>query len=337
MSAGLVSQHQQTSFAVPANGNAGDATVVLGNDNATVTSYNAHDADATIHVQSSTAAVFAATPAGTAGRKWMTNNTGAVYLYYDTGNAWVEANYLRVSAAGQITPTTAIVGAGATAVSTAPLELLSATDAGLSLTSGYTGAAGGAECYVTSFMQNASPTYIKMGSLAWQQTSKDATTGYCSVNAHATALTGGVSADYFAWGFWAKHGMVIFPADLTAGSAPGNGILSVNGAVSIVTSLSVGTSITATAGNITATNGDVVLSTADTWVGASANNSIKFNESTGAVTITSGGSIRIKALNGQLGFYGVTPVSQQALPTGAGKTADNVITALQNLGLVSQT
>jgi len=37
-----------------------------------------------------------------------------------------------------------------------------------------------------------------------------------------------------------------------------------------------------------------------------------------------------------LAFYGVSPVSRQLLPTGAGKTVDNVISALQALGLVRQ-
>lgn len=37
-----------------------------------------------------------------------------------------------------------------------------------------------------------------------------------------------------------------------------------------------------------------------------------------------------------IGFYGVTPTTRQVLATGAGATVDNVITALQNLGLVSQ-
>lgn len=37
-----------------------------------------------------------------------------------------------------------------------------------------------------------------------------------------------------------------------------------------------------------------------------------------------------------VGFYGVTPISRALLATGAGATADNIITALQNLGLVRQ-
>lgn len=38
----------------------------------------------------------------------------------------------------------------------------------------------------------------------------------------------------------------------------------------------------------------------------------------------------------KLGFYNVTPIVQAQLSTGTGKTVDNVITALQNLGLVRQ-
>jgi len=37
-----------------------------------------------------------------------------------------------------------------------------------------------------------------------------------------------------------------------------------------------------------------------------------------------------------IGFYGVTPIARATLATGAGATVDNVITALQNLGLVKQ-
>jgi len=39
---------------------------------------------------------------------------------------------------------------------------------------------------------------------------------------------------------------------------------------------------------------------------------------------------------GEIGFYGVTTTSRQTLATGAGATVDNVITALQTLGLVKQ-
>jgi hypothetical protein len=39
---------------------------------------------------------------------------------------------------------------------------------------------------------------------------------------------------------------------------------------------------------------------------------------------------------GYVAFYGGTPIQQQTLATGAGKTVDNVITALQAIGLVKQ-
>lgn len=52
---------------------------------------------------------------------------------------------------------------------------------------------------------------------------------------------------------------------------------------------------------------------------------------------TNAGDIRLMASNSdKIGFHGVTPVARQTLATGAGATVDDVITALQNLGLVKQ-
>jgi len=44
----------------------------------------------------------------------------------------------------------------------------------------------------------------------------------------------------------------------------------------------------------------------------------------------------IKVLGNKLGFYNTTPIARAVLATGASHTVDDVITALQNLGLVSQ-
>lgn len=41
-------------------------------------------------------------------------------------------------------------------------------------------------------------------------------------------------------------------------------------------------------------------------------------------------------LTGKLGFHDKTPIVQAILATGGGASVDNVITALQNLGLVKQ-
>lgn len=97
---GQVSSNQQGAFTTPVNGASGDAAVVLGNDNALRLKYNAHDADATVHVQSS---VLASRPAaGTAGRFWWTSD--GLRLYYDTGAAWSEVAYVPyVAGIGTIT------------------------------------------------------------------------------------------------------------------------------------------------------------------------------------------------------------------------------------------
>ena len=61
---------------------------------------------------------------------------------------------------------------------------------------------------------------------------------------------------------------------------------------------------------------------------------------------TGGGSVIVHKADGTtkaiesnatgLGFYGVAPVARQVLATGGGATADNIITALQALGLLAQ-
>ena len=78
------------------------------------------------------------------------------------------------------------------------------------------------------------------------------------------------------------------------------------------------------------------------------NGSIELQTDTVArLTIDAGGDVIISGeleMDGALnhdgataGFYGTTPIAQALLATGAGATVDNVITALQNLGLVKQT
>lgn len=52
---------------------------------------------------------------------------------------------------------------------------------------------------------------------------------------------------------------------------------------------------------------------------------------------TNAGDIRLMSSNSdKIGFHGVTPVARQLLATGAGRTVDDVITFLQNLGLARQ-
>jgi hypothetical protein len=49
-----------------------------------------------------------------------------------------------------------------------------------------------------------------------------------------------------------------------------------------------------------------------------------------------GFEIEASGTESKIGFHGVTPITRAVLATGAGATVDNVITALQNLGLVKQ-
>ncbi len=86
---GLISSHQLSAYANPQAGQAGTASVVLGNDNTTVTGYNTHDSDPTIHVQSSN---IASRPAAAVNQRfWITTDTLRIYL--DSGSQWNEVAY----------------------------------------------------------------------------------------------------------------------------------------------------------------------------------------------------------------------------------------------------
>jgi len=52
--------------------------------------------------------------------------------------------------------------------------------------------------------------------------------------------------------------------------------------------------------------------------------------------VSAAGQSEIRSNSAAMGFHGVTPVARQVLATGAGHTVDDVITALQALGLVKQ-
>lgn len=115
--AGTVGAYQQGSFTTPIDGDALDASVVLGNDNNNRSKHNSHDNDATIHIQSS---VLGSRPAaGTAQRVWIT--TDGLRAYVDSGSVWGELAYLpsvggTVSGAVTISSGGLTVSAGTTAV-----------------------------------------------------------------------------------------------------------------------------------------------------------------------------------------------------------------------------
>ena len=90
-----IGQHGIAAFTNPSKGDPLDANIVKGNDNSLRAVYVDHDNDPGIHVQSS---LIASRPAaGTAGRKWLTTDSGAYRLWYDDGSVWQEISYLNSS------------------------------------------------------------------------------------------------------------------------------------------------------------------------------------------------------------------------------------------------
>lgn len=73
-----------------------------------------------------------------------------------------------------------------------------------------------------------------------------------------------------------------------------------------------------------------ILATANTWTASQtfADVNLVLGTTTGTKIGTATGQ--------KLGFWNATPVVQQVLATGAGKTADNIISLLQTLGLCKQ-
>lgn len=94
-----INQHQYSNATTPVNGGALDANVVRTNINNVGATYNTHDSDPGIHIQSSAAGSRPA--AGTAGRKWVSTATVAgqtvATIAYDTGSAWVTDTTFAVS------------------------------------------------------------------------------------------------------------------------------------------------------------------------------------------------------------------------------------------------
>lgn len=95
----VVASFQLSTFTSPTDGDSPiSATTVKGNDNTIRGSYNSHDADPGIHLQSSTLAARPA--AASVGRKWITND--GFRIYYDDGSAWQEIQYLSLAAGGTV-------------------------------------------------------------------------------------------------------------------------------------------------------------------------------------------------------------------------------------------
>lgn len=97
----LVGQHQQTAFTNPQNGQSPiDADQVTANDNALRVSYNAHDNNAALHVQTAALASRPAAAAGNSGGLFLSTDGRRAYL--STGSVWNEVDYLGLTAGGTV-------------------------------------------------------------------------------------------------------------------------------------------------------------------------------------------------------------------------------------------
>lgn len=118
-----VGSHGVAAFSNPSVGDSLDPTIVKGNDNTLRSAYVDHDSDSGVHVQSST---LASRPsAGTAGRKWLTTDSGSVKLWYDDGASWQEISYV---ATGGTTALSALTVSGNVAVDTDVLVVNATTN-----------------------------------------------------------------------------------------------------------------------------------------------------------------------------------------------------------------
>jgi hypothetical protein len=81
-----VGQHQVRPFNSPVQGAPANPDIVRGNDTILQQALNRHDADPTIHVQSSELADRPA--AGVPGRLWVTHSAGVYAFWFDDGTTW---------------------------------------------------------------------------------------------------------------------------------------------------------------------------------------------------------------------------------------------------------
>jgi hypothetical protein len=313
MTTGLVGQHQLAPFASPQPGQPLDATVVLGNDNSTVSTYDAHDNDSTIHFQSS--ALVDRPPASTLGQKWLTTDTGARYIYYDNGSAWVEVDYFR-DTGGTIVGDVTVTG-----------------NVSISGTLGVTGVATFTAQPVVSSLTASKPVFtdaskglVSTGTLGTDQGGTNLTT-YTTGDILYASATNVLSK--LAIGTTGQHLIV-------TGGVPAWSTDSALGTVTSVSFtgglISVATATTTPALTVAGTSGGIVyFSSASTWAssGVLAAGGIVVGGGAGATpTSTTTGTGVVTALGVNVGTAGAFVVNGGALGTpSSGAVAASLITA----------
>ena len=299
-----VSQHQVSTFTTPVNGTSPiDANQVRGNDNSIKTAYNAHDADATIHLQNGL--VGSRPSAGTAGTMWLASDVGAGYLWLDNGSAWVEASYLRATG-GTITGNVSITGTfGVTGVATLTAQpILSSLTASQAVFSDASkGLVSNAITGTGNVVMSASPTLTGTITMAAATASGAITANAGIVVAASQAITG------------------------TVASSTISGFLSIAATTGTFTNVA-GTLTTAAQTNITS----VGTIGAGTWQGAVVIGTYGGNGvNNGTTTFTRGGNVTFSGAFATT--ITVTAGTSVTLPT-SGTLVNTAVTSLTSLASV---
>lgn len=317
MASHLVGQNPITTFTTPVNGTSPiNADQVRSNDNTTKAAYNLHDADATIHFQDSLAS--ARPVAGTAGRKWLDNDTYRVY--WDDGAAWHELAYAATGAGAFTAPVTI--------TSTTSPQLTILYDGSNTLTVGVSSAGvvtfnatGASQSFVFSDPVTNSGTLTQTG-VATFTAQPILSSLTASLPVFTDASKGLVSNAMTGTGSVVMSASPTLTGTAVLASATLTGTLTVTGAtITGLTAASVGAGTFPTgayvfnSGNVQLTAGDLVMSAGNITFSTNnsilgfASNHVKFNNSTDTVSIgTSAGTARLSIV-GATAVFNSIPVS----------------------------
>lgn len=185
----VVGQHQVSTFSGPTAGGPRSAAVIKGNDDANRAGSNAHDADATIHVQDSD---LASRPgAGTVGRKWLTTDIGGRWLYYDDGSAWQIMDFLKLTG-GTLTGALTVSAGGAAITGNSSVTGTLTVSAALTVSAGGAAITGNSSVAGTLAVTGALTVTTAKTTLA------ASAAGYASINLpHGTAPSSPVNGDFW--------------------------------------------------------------------------------------------------------------------------------------------
>lgn len=275
----VVAAYQQGAFVNPQDGQFATGATVLGNDNALRATYNGHDGEPGVHLQSSIAASKPA--AAVAGRKWMESDT--LKIWYDTGSVWSEIAYIPI-AGGTMTGGLVINAGGLVVTGNSVIAGTLGGLLGLAVVSGATTMGG------TLAVTGATTLSSTLG-----------VTGSTTLNAITTISAGGLTITAGGITISAGGGAITGNVNIAGAVTGVTGLTVVSGGISVTGNSSItGTlatlAFTAT-GNIT-TTGNISLTTAVGKIipGATSLSHRNTADSADNLLITDAGNVTVRGL-----------------------------------------